>query len=222
MRTALVTGASRGIGKAIAHELATAGWGLLTPARAELDLASPESVAAFCARLREKGRVDALINNAGINLLNSVPDLRDEDWAAMMQVNVTAPMQLMRAVAPGMSARRWGRIVNISSVFSLVSRSGRAAYTTTKAALNGLGRTAAIEFGPAGILVNAVCPGYIETDLTYTNNSPAEIAAIQQAIPLHRLAKPEEIARLVAFLVSETNTYLTGQTIVADGGFTCL
>lgn len=222
MRTALVTGASRGIGKAIASELAAGGWKILAPSRAELDLLAPESVERFCAGIRGAAAVDALINNAGINMLNLVTDLQDDDWAAMLQVNVTAPRKLIQAVAGGMTSRHWGRIVNISSVFGIVSRAGRAAYSTTKAAINGFTRTAAIELGPEGILVNAVCPGYVETDLTYINNSPADIDAIKQTIPLRRLAAPNEIARLVAFLCSDANTYLTGQTVIADGGFTCL
>ena len=222
MRTALITGASRGIGKAIAAELAAAGWNILVPSRAELDLSVPESVERYCAEIQAQASVDALINNAGINVLNLVTDLQDDDWAAMLQVNVTAPRKLVQAVAGGMIRRRWGRIVNISSVFSIVSRAKRSAYSTTKAAINGFTRTAAIELGPDGILVNALCPGYVETDLTYINNSPADIEAIKQTIPLRRLAAPEEIARLVAFLCSDANTYITGQTIIADGGFTCL
>ena len=222
MRTALVTGASRGIGSAIAAELAGAGWSILAPSRAELDLSVPESVEAYCAQLRAQGVVDALINNAGINVLNLIADLRDDDWAAMLQINVTAPRKLLQAVIGGMASRHWGRIVNISSVFGVVSRARRAAYSATKAAINGLTRSAAIELGPDGIIVNAVYPGYVETDLTYINNSQAEIDAIKQTIPLRRLAAPREIARLVAFLCSDSNSYLTGQTIIADGGFTCL
>ena len=222
MRTALITGASRGIGKAIAAELTAAGWNILAPSRAELDLSVPDSVERYCVEIQAQASVDALINNAGINVLNLVTDLQDDDWAAMLQVNVTAPRKLVQAVAGGMIRRHWGRIVNISSVFSIVSRAKRSAYSTTKAAINGFTRTAAIELGPDGILVNALCPGYVETDLTYINNSPADIEAIKQTIPLRRLAAPEEIARLVAFLCSDVNTYITGQTIVADGGFTCL
>jgi 3-oxoacyl-[acyl-carrier protein] reductase len=222
MRTALVTGASRGIGGAIAAELAAGGWNVLAPGRAELDLADPASVEAYCRALESGLPVDALVNNAGVNVVSPVAQLRDEDWAAMFQVNVTAPRKLAQAAAPGMIARRWGRIVNISSIFGIVSKPGRASYTATKAAVNGLTRTLAIELGPEGVLVNSVCPGYVETDLTYVNNSPAEIEAIKQAIPLRRLAKAGEIARLVAFLCSEANTYITGQAIIQDGGFTCL
>ncbi|HEX4086563.1 MAG TPA: SDR family oxidoreductase [Chthoniobacteraceae bacterium] len=222
MRTALVTGASRGIGRAIAAEMAAAGWNIVAPSRAELDLGDPASVAAYCKQLRDGEAIDALVNNAGINIINPLADLLEEDLASMIQINVTAPMLLTKAVAPGMARCGWGRILNIGSVFGIVSRSGRAAYSATKAAIIGLTRTSAIELGPQGVLVNALCPGYVETDLTYVNNSPAEIDAIKKTIPVSRLAKPQEIARVAAFLCSEANSYISGQSIIVDGGFTCL
>jgi 3-oxoacyl-[acyl-carrier protein] reductase len=120
-----------------------------------------------------------------------------------------------------MQSRGWGRILNISTIFSLVTKERRAAYSMTKAALNALTRSSAVEFGPSGVLVNALAPGYVDTALTRQNNSPEAIAAITATIPLRRLADAEELARAAAFLVSEENTYLTGQTIVVDGGFTC-
>ncbi len=138
-----------------------------------------------------------------------------------MNVNLTAPFLLTQAVAPGMKARGWGRIVNISSCYSLVSRVGRMAYTASKSGLNGLTQSAAVELAPHNILVNAICPGFVETDMTRQNNNPAQIAALLAQVPMGRLAQPEEIATLVAFLVSERNTYLTGQCIPIDGGFLC-
>jgi 3-oxoacyl-[acyl-carrier protein] reductase len=220
MRTALITGGSRGIGASIAAEFKASGWKVMAPPRSELNLADKSSVTAFC-KIIQATTLDALVNNAGVNFLNSIRDIAEPDWDAMLQINLTAPRRLIQAVAPAMVERGWGRIVNISSIFSLVSREKRAAYSVTKAGVNALTRTAAIEFGPGGVLVNAVCPGYIETDLTYKNNSPVEIDVIQKSIPLRRLAKPAEIARTVLFLCSENNTYITGQTIIADGGFTC-
>ena len=136
-------------------------------------------------------------------------------------VNLTSARLLMQAVAPGMADRRWGRIVNISSIFSLVTKPRRAAYSATKGALNALTRAAAVEFGANGILVNAVCPGYIETDMTKQNNSRSDVAVICSTIPLGRLGRPSEIGRIVAFLCSDDASYITGQLIVADGGFTC-
>ena len=220
MRTVLITGGSRGIGAAIAAEFAASGWQVVAPSRSELNLADKSSVAAFCKKINAT-TLDAMVNNAGINFLNSIRDIAEPDWDAMLQVNLTAPRCLIQAVAPAMVARGWGRIVNISSIFSLVSKEKRASYSVTKAGVNALTRTAAIELGPSGILVNAVCPGYIEPDMTYVNNNAAEIDAIVKSIPLRRLAKAAEIAKTVKFLCSENNTYITGQNIIADGGFTC-
>ena len=160
-------------------------------------------------------------DNAGINNLRALPELDSATWAQMQQVNVTAPLCLMQWAAPFMRGQKWGRILNISSILSLVAKEKRAAYSMTKAAINSLTRTAAVEFGPDGILVNAICPGYVATELTTKNNSPAALKTIIDSIPLRRLAQPEELARLAGFLCSEENTYLTGQSVVADGGFTC-
>ena len=220
MRSVLVTGASRGIGKAIASEFEAQHWRVVAPSREELDLNDPGSIEKWCGAHRGDP-IDALVNNAGINLLNPLSEISEADWETMLRVNVTAPRRLMQALAPSMVSRGWGRIVNISSIFSIVSLQRRSAYSATKAALNALTRTVAIELGPGGVLVNAVCPGYVETDMTAVNNSPADLAAITNAIPLRRLAKPGEIAKVVYFLCSEANTYINGQTIVADGGFTC-
>ena len=118
-----------------------------------------------------------------------------------------------------MKARGWGRVLNISSIFSLVTKERRLTYSTVKAGLNGMTRSLALELAPYNVLVNSLCPGYVETALTRANNAPEEIAAIARSIPVGRLAQPEEIARVAAFLCSEENTYLTGQTLAVDGGF---
>lgn len=220
-KTVLVTGASRGIGKAIADAMQSQGWNVLRPTRKELDLSDSGSVATFCVSL-EGRRIDALINNAGLNRLAPLAEISETEWHEMLMVNLTSARRLIQAVVPGMAARRWGRIVNISSIFSLVSKPRRAAYAATKGALNALTRAAAVEFGPFGISVNAVCPGYIETDMTKKNNSPEELAAIAATVPLGRLGLPSEIGKLVAFLCSDDAAYITGQMIVADGGFMCL
>ena len=218
-RTALVTGAARGIGTAIANALREQGADVLTPTRAEMDLSDPASLRDWLGR--HGAGIDIVVNNAGINLLNDLEAITPEDWQQMVQVNLTAPLQIIQGVAAGMKQRRWGRIVNVSSIFGVVTRERRAAYSAVKSGLNGLTRTAAVELAPYGILVNSLCPGYVGTELTRANNSPGEIAAISATIPLGRLAEPKEIARVIAFLCSETNTYLTGQTLLVDGGFTC-
>ena len=137
----------------------------------------------------------------------------------MLMINLTAPFLLIRHFAPRMAERGWGRIVNISSCYSLVSKPGRAGYSASKAGLNGLTRTAALEFSAAGVLVNAVCPGFIETDMTRKNNTPEQIAAICEALPIKRMGNSEEVAAYVYFLGSEQNTYISGQTAVIDGAF---
>lgn len=218
-RTALVTGAARGIGAAIAAALRAQDVRVLDAGRADLDLSDTASIAAWLARQGEA--VDVLVNNAGINVLNDVEAITPTDWQAMVQVDLTAPLQLIQGVAPGMKARGWGRIVNVSSIFGVVTKERRGAYSAVKAGLNGLTRTAAVELAPFGVLVNSVCPGYVATDLTRQNNSPADLAKIEAAIPAGRLAEPDEIARFVAWLCGEANTYLTGQTVLIDGGFTC-
>ena len=219
-RTALITGAARGIGAAIAAEFSAKGLHVLTPARAELDLSSPESVEAFIGR-GARYSVDVLVNNAGVNFLRALPELDAATWNTMLQVNVTSPLRLIQAFAPGMQLQRWGRILNVSSVFGVVTRERRAAYSMTKSALNAMTRSAAVELGPDGILVNALCPGYVETALTRQNNTPADIQVIEASIPLRRMAEAAELARVAYFLCSEENSYLTGQAIIVDGGFTC-
>jgi NAD(P)-dependent dehydrogenase (short-subunit alcohol dehydrogenase family) len=219
-RTVLITGGVRGIGAAITKTLLAKGFKIVAPTRAELDLSLPSSVEAYIAANRELP-IDILINNAGINVLRSIVEIDENSWQSMLQINLNAALRLTQAYAPGMQSRGWGRILNISTIFSLVTKERRAAYSMTKAALNALTRSSAVEFGPSGVLVNALAPGYVDTALTHQNNSPEAIAAISATIPLRRLADAEELARAAAFLVSEENTYLTGQTIVVDGGFTC-
>lgn len=216
-RTALITGASRGIGAAIASELGRQGWALLTPSREECDLASAESVEAYLTATSPE--VDALINNAGENPIVALPQITLKTWRRAQQVNLTSPLQLIQHCAAAMRKRGGGRIVNVSSCYSLVTRTGRATYSATKAALNSLTRSAALEYASDHILVNSVCPGFVETDLTRRNNTPAQIGELASQVPLGRLASPDEIATLVAFLVSDCNTYITGQTIAVDGGF---
>lgn len=217
-RTALVTGAARGIGKAIAARLRDDGANVLAPARNELDLSSNDSINSYLSAL--DAEVDVLICNAGINRLGRSTEITDADIAEMFQVNLVSYMRLIRGLAPGMIGRGYGRITSVSSIWSIVARDRRVAYSTTKAGLNGLTRSLAIELAPHGILVNAVAPGYVNTEMTKQNNSAQEIETIEKTLPLGRLAEPNEIAEVVWFLSSSRNSYMTGQTLVADGGFT--
>jgi 3-oxoacyl-[acyl-carrier protein] reductase len=216
-KTAFITGGSRGIGKAIVDRFRAAGFDVIAPSRKELDLASLDSIEAYLSR---KGlEADVLINNAGENLIFTLDKLSLTDWQRMQMINLTAPLLLTKHFAPIMAHKRWGRIVNISSIYSLISRPGRGAYASSKAGLNGLTRTAALEYAEAEILVNAVCPGFVETDLTHQNNTPAQIEVLRQQVPLKRLGTPVDIASVVFYLGSDQNTFISGQTIVADGGF---
>jgi 3-oxoacyl-[acyl-carrier protein] reductase len=218
-RTALVTGASRGIGKAIAEQLKKDGAQLLVPSRGELDLLSDRSIDLFLQALDEP--VDILVNDAGINRIGDFRAYPDDDLQDTMQTNLISPIRLARGLIPGMMQRKYGRIVNISSIWSVISKPGRLPYSVTKSGLNAFTRSLAVEVAPFNILVNAVAPGFVNTELTRQNNTDQDLDNIRRTIPMQRLAEPEEIARLVAFLCSEQNTYLTGQCLLIDGGYTC-
>ena len=212
----LVTGGSRGIGRAICTRFAQAGYEVLRPTRSELELADPRAVREYAGSL---AGVDVLVNNAAENVPNPIERFDFRDFERAVAVNQTAPFLLMSSIGARMAERGEGRIVNVSSVYSKVSRAGRSTYSTTKAALNGATRAFAVELGPRGVLVNAVCPGFVDTDLTRQNNTPSELAELCAQVPLGRLALPAEVAELVYFLGSNLNTYITGQIIAIDGGF---
>jgi 3-oxoacyl-[acyl-carrier protein] reductase len=218
-RVALITGASKGIGKEIAELFKFSGAKVLTPSHSELDLASNSSVESYASSLT--GEIDILVNNAGINLLAGLDELDQEVLKKTLQINLVAPLILTKLLAERMKSNRYGRIVNISSIWSVVAKEGRLAYTASKSALNGATRTLAVELGEHGILVNTIAPGYVNTELTSQNNSSEQLRLIRNNIPLKRLAEPNEIAQIAAFLCSEKNSYMTGQVLVADGGYVC-
>lgn len=217
--TALVTGASRGIGAAIATKMRNEDILVLTPSRLQLDLSSNESIDTFLSSLDVP--VDILINNAGINTIAHTIEVSDQNIENTLQLNLVAPLRLIRGIIPQMIQRRFGRIVNVSSIWSVVSKPGRVTYAASKAGLNSLTQTLALELAPYNILVNAVAPGYTNTELTKMNNTADQIEEIKKLIPLGRLAEPEDIAEVVYFLCSQTNRYITGQVVLADGGFSC-
>jgi 3-oxoacyl-[acyl-carrier protein] reductase len=221
-RSVLITGASRGIGQAILENFEKNGYQIIAPQRSELDLVNEASVTNFIKEIKEKKlKIDVLINNAGINELAEIETINKEQLEKMFQINLYSVISLTQAVLPNMVAQQWGRIVNISSIFGIISKEKRAMYSMTKSALNSFTKTCAIEYGKYNILVNSICPGYIETDLTFKNNSKADIENILKRIPMGRMAKANEIAQYVLFLSSEFNTYLIGQNIIIDGGFSC-
>lgn len=219
-KTAFITGASRGIGSAIFCELQKRNYQILAPSRSEVDLSSEESLLNYLSSIKHK-EVDVLINNAAINIPQEIVSVSLEDWAHVSQINIRAALLLTQCFAPGMATRGFGRILNISSILGSVAKYGRVAYSMTKAALDALTRSTALEFGNKGVIANSLAPGYVDTDLTRTNNNTNDIVRIEQSIPLQRMARVEELAKAALFLVSGENTYITGQTIVADGGLTC-
>lgn len=219
MRKALITGGSRGIGKAIAARFEKEGYLVETPTRAELDLSDETSLERYIEQ-HKSTTYDVIVNNAGCNDINLIEDVLDEEIDNMFQVNLIAPIKLLRGLVPEMKKNGYGRIVNIASIWAVVSKPGRVIYSATKNGIHGVTNTLAVELAEYNILVNTVCPGFTLTELTAKNNTSEEIAQISEDIPMKRMAQPEEIAEVVYFLCSEKNTYLTGQKITVDGGFT--
>ena len=215
MKRVLITGASGGIGRALTKRFQ--GYDLLVPTHKELDLSSVDSINGYMKD--KKFGVDILINNAAENIVCPIRTLPKEGWQRTIDVNLTAPFLLIRSVIDSMVANKWGRIVNISSCYSLISKRGRVAYSVSKAGLNSLTRTSALECAESNILVNSVCLGFVDTEMTRRNNNSSQIDVIRSRIPMKRLATPDEIANFVFFIGSEQNTYITGQSLVIDGGF---
>ncbi len=219
MRKALVTGGSRGIGAAVAEQLRKDGYEVYAPPRSELDLTDEEGIERFLETYRET-TFDVLVNNAGLNDIHPVEDITDEELDRMMRVNLLAPLRLIRGVVPNMKKQGYGRIVNIGSIWGLAGKPGRTVYAATKHGIHGITQTLAVELAPFNILINTVCPGFTLTELTYKNNSPEQIREISGYIPIGRMARPEEQAKVVCYLAGEGNTYITGQQLAVDGGYT--
>ena len=218
-KTALVTGTSRGIGKSIKESLLNEQIEVISPSRNELDLSSFESINDFLTNLSTS--IDILVNNAGILKVGQHNEISSVDFHEILQVNVIAPFVMMSKLSHSMKENKYGRIVNVSSIWSQVSRDGRSIYSASKAAIDSLTRSFALELSPYNILVNSIAPGYVNTELIKKNNSQTELDSIKKNIPLERFAEPSEIANLATFLCSEKNSYITGQVIIMDGGYTC-
>ncbi|AQS59455.1 3-oxoacyl-[acyl-carrier-protein] reductase [Desulforamulus ferrireducens] len=239
-RVAIVTGASRGIGKAIALAMAGAQADIVVNYAGRAD-AAEETAAAIRnmgrralvyqadvadtaqvqgmvdAAIAEFGKVDILVNNAGITRDNLILRMKEEDWDAVLQVNLKSAFNTIKAVARPMVKARYGRIINVSSVVGLYGNAGQANYAAAKAGLIGLTKSMAKELGPRNITVNAVAPGFIMTDMTEQLSAEAR-EKMTASIALQRLGKPEDVAGLVAFLASDFCSYITGQVIAVDGG----
>lgn len=231
-KKALVTGGTRGIGYAAAQELRGAGFDVtVTGVRAggegptgcrylQVDFSNRREVEVFTRKVASMG-FSVLVNNAGVNEVGLIEKVDPDVYDRIQEVNVRTPFLLSRAVLPGMKRRCFGRIVNIGSILGAVSKVGRSAYSTSKSALLGLTRAVALEGARHNILVNCVSPGFIDTDLTQRILGREGMKRMALQVPLKRAAHPKEIARWIRFLVSEENTYMTGQNIIVDGGFTC-
>jgi len=238
-RVAFVTGASRGIGRATALLLCRAGFDIVVGSpelekneevadairacsgkaiTVDLNLTSLDSIKeAFAKAFKEMGRVDVLVNNAGITRDGFAMRMKPEDWNLVLQVNLTGAFHCIQQVLHPMMRERWGRIVNIASVVGEMGNSSQANYVASKAGLIGLTKAIAREMGSRGITVNAVAPGFIETDMT--RGLPAEIREkMLAAIPLGRMGKVDDVAAAVKFLASEEAAYINGHVLDVNGG----
>jgi 3-oxoacyl-[acyl-carrier protein] reductase len=235
-RTAVVTGSTRGIGRSVAQALAESGARVAVVGRDAAkasavagevgngaagfacDVGDTSAVAALIADVeKEFGGIDILVNNAGLTRDNLVMRLSDEDWDAVMNANLRGAFAAIRSASRGMMKKRWGRIINMASVVGLNGNKGQANYAASKAGLIALTKSVAKELGSRNILVNAIAPGFIETEMTDAM-TPEARAALNGLIPLARLGKPADIASMVVFLASDHASYITGQVLVVDGG----
>jgi 3-oxoacyl-[acyl-carrier protein] reductase len=240
LRVALITGAVRGIGRAIALELARSGWVIYlndvvlgddadlarfqVEARGaqarliEFNVADAVAVQTGVDRIiKESGRLDVLVNNAGITRDNIIARMKETEWDAVLAVNLKGAFNCIRAATRPMLKQRYGRIINISSVVGVMGNAGQANYVASKAGLIGLTKTIARELASRNITVNAVAPGFIQTEMTVSLPQNVKDAMLAQ-IPLGRFGTPEEVAYAVAFLASDAAAYITGQVIHVNGG----
>ena len=241
-KVALVTGGTRGIGKAIADTLWTSGADVyMTGTKQEevdklnaemkaqeierkhylcVDLSNECSLNKFLLELEKIPRIDICVNNAGINIVRDFCEVPFEEFMKVQRVNVFGPRQILNVVVPKMKANRYGRIVNIASIWSVINRPGRSSYGISKNAIHGLTKSLSIELAADNIMVNSVSPGFTMTELTKNTNTPEQLVELGNKVAARRLADPQEQANVVAFLCSEQNSYMTGQNLVVDGGYT--
>jgi len=234
-RTALVTGASGGIGDAIARQLHGQGATVVLAGRrrdalaalaaalggrtsvAIAELAEPQAADQLIAAAGADGGVDVLINNAGLTRDNLALRMKDEDWQTVLDVNLSAGFRLIRAALRGMMRRRWGRIVNVTSIVAFTGNPGQANYAAAKAGMIGMTKSLAAEVASRGITVNCIAPGFIQTPMTDAL-SEEQRARLLERVPLGRLGSAADVAAAVGYLASEEAAYVTGQTLHVNGG----
>jgi 3-oxoacyl-[acyl-carrier protein] reductase len=227
---AVVTGATRGIGFAIAERLLRDGLEVIATGTQEsanhpngasyysVDFMNERSTNEFITYLKHQ-KIDILINNAGINKIGEFANIAIDDFDRILRVNLRTPFQLCQAVIPNMKQNNWGRIVNLTSIFGNITKEYRAPYSSSKFGLDGMTAALAAEVSEEGILANSVGPGFIDTELTRSVLGDDGISELKDRIPMKRLGQVEEIASLVSWLVSDENTYMSGQNLMIDGGF---
>ncbi|WP_155275367.1 3-oxoacyl-ACP reductase FabG [Gallibacterium anatis] len=235
-KIALVTGASRGIGRAIAEELVNKGFTVIGTATSEkgadaisdylgengkglvLNVTSLESINALLEQIkRQFGDIDVLVNNAGITRDNLMMRMKEEDWDIILQTNLSSVFHLSKAVLRSMMKKRFGRIISIGSVVGSMGNPGQANYCAAKAGIIGFSKALAKEVASRGITVNVVAPGFIATDMTDALTEEQKAATLAQ-VPAGRLGEPKDIAKAVAFLASNDAAYITGETLHVNGG----
>jgi len=237
----LITGATRGIGKQIADDLQALGATLIltgtNPVQIEelniqakledlnkryfcVDLLKKDSLESFIEDLKAYPKIDGLVNNAGINRLNAINEVSMNDWDDMMAINLSAPFRLLKQISQKMIFNNYGRIVQVASIFSKISKEKRVVYSATKFGLHGLTVGASNDLARYNIMVNTLSPGFVMTDLTRKNLSPKEREDLAAQVPAKRFAEVKDISSVAVFLLSDLNQYLTGQNIIVDGGFT--
>ena len=238
-KTIIITGGTRGIGAAMVNAFCNARANVVVTGTKktgvetldvpdsqnniqyhQLDYSSTESVKEFISLVKGLDKVDVLINNAGVNKIESVTEISLDDWDWINAVNLRGPFLLTQAVSEKMKKQKSGKIINIASIFGVISKEKRAAYSATKWGLIGFTKAVALDLASFNVQVNAVSPGFVDTDLTRQIIGPENLKQLVETIPQGRLAQPDEIAKVVLFLCSVLNTYITGQNIVVDGGFT--
>jgi 3-oxoacyl-[acyl-carrier protein] reductase len=239
LRIALVTGATRGIGRAIAQELAARDMTVIGTATSDsgaaaiseylkalgnngagmaLDVADPASVQSVTEQIgKQFGQPLVLVNNAGITRDNLLMRMKEDEWDSVINTNLNALYRLCRACLKGMTRARWGRIISVSSVVASSGNPGQSNYAASKAAIEGFSRSLAREVGSRGITVNSIAPGFIDTDMTRALNEK-QIEVLLSQIPLSRFGKPEEVAAVAGFLASDAGAYITGETLHVNGG----
>jgi NAD(P)-dependent dehydrogenase (short-subunit alcohol dehydrogenase family) len=243
-RSALVTGGTRGLGRVMAEALAEAGASVCITSRSidAARAAAEEIAAASGARVEgieaevttadgvnrladvahgDFGRIDILVNNAGVNIRGTVGELSESDWDTVLDTNLKGVFLLSRAFGPAMCERRWGRVINLSSMLASIGLPGRAPYAASKAGVVGLTRVLALEWAASGVTVNAICPGPFATDMNrQLLNDPEKYAAFVQKLPVGRWGELHEIKGIVVFLASEASSFVTGAALAIDGGWT--